>query len=106
MHFGHLQHIAEVPFLSAECADTYGPCPSMIWSDVRAKERRHDMTARPTGEYRMTLRVYTVTASGKITGDSGIRYVAPVEHLDSQSGFPPCRCPRCRALLMAARASQ
>jgi hypothetical protein len=78
----------------------------MIWPDVRAKERRHDMTARPTGEYRMTLRVYKINASGEVTGDSGIRYVAPLEHLDSQSAFPPCRCPRCQARLMTARAPQ
>jgi hypothetical protein len=54
---------------------------------------------------RMTLRTYRVCPDGRIVDDSGVRLVPPVEALPLSDGYPPCRCPRHRALLAAVRAA-
>lgn len=47
---------------------------------------------------KMTMRVYTVTADGRITSDSGVRLFNTDRGAvsDYHSAYPPCRCPRHR----------
>jgi hypothetical protein len=54
--------------------------------------------------YAMTLRVYTLDGSGRVTSDTGTKTFAPPGQeagpsspLMLTTAYPPCACYRCRA---------